>query len=145
MEILKWDKEIPIFDGRLDAHYATCDACDVFYVVGTGFCVLNYAPKYSLYQRLKTPEIQDVFVVPEARGQGVATSLITHCESVCETEMIGISVPVSPDFGAAQRLYYKLGYQPDGNGVTYDREPCPHNSRVKLDDNLCLMMVKDLS
>jgi hypothetical protein len=57
---------------------------------------------------------------------------------------VGISVPVSPDFGVAQQLYYKLGYKPDGNGVTYDRATLTHDCRVKLDENLCLMMVKDL-
>ena len=47
-------------------------------------------------------------------------------------------------FGAAQRLYCKLGYIPDGNGVTYDREAVRAGDMRAVDDLLCLMMVKAL-
>lgn len=144
MEIKKWNKIDPIFDGYLDPVYKTLDHCDVYYVDGKGYAVINHAPKYGFYQRLNIPEIQDVFVLPDYRQQGIASALIQYCEHQIEGDMVGISVPVSPNFGAAQRLYYKLGYMPDGNGVTYDRQILTHNNRVKLDDNLCLMMVKDL-
>ena len=144
MKIEKWTKVSLIFDGLLDPLYKNTDNCEVYFVEGKGFAVLNRQPKYSLYQRLGISEIQDVFVLHEFRGQGIATSLINHCEKMTADDMIGISVPVSPDFGVAQQLYYKLGYRPDGNGVTYDREPLTHNSTVKIDENLCLMMVKDL-
>lgn len=144
MKPQKWNKLDYIFEGYLDPVYIGLDYCDVFYIAGQGYAVLNHRPKYALYQRMNIPEIQDVFVLPNARGKGVATALITYCEQHCQGDMIGISVPVSPKFGAAQRLYSKLGYQPDGNGVTYDREPVSHDSRVKLDETLCLMMIKDL-
>ncbi len=144
MQIQKWNKIEVIFDGYLDNAYKTLDYCDVYFIEGQGFAVLNYEPKYSLYKRLNIPEIQDVFVLPDYRGQGISTALIKHCESLISGDMVGISVPVSPQFGVAQRLYYKLGYMPDGNGVTYDRETLQHNNSVKLDENLCLMMVKEL-
>ena len=144
MRILKWNKSDPIFEGFLDDIYKTIDHCDVYYLEGQGYTVLNHCPKYHLYQKLGIAEIQDVFVLPYHRGQGVATALIQYCETQCKGDMIGISVPVSPQFGVAQRLYAKLGYMPDGNGVTYDREPLKHNSSVKLDEHLCLMMVKNL-
>jgi GNAT superfamily N-acetyltransferase len=144
MEIKKWNKLDSIFDGYLDPIYKSNGHCDVYYVEDRGFAVLNHAPKYGLYQRLNIPEIQDVFILPEARGQGSGTALIEHCEKQVSGNMVGISVPVSPDFGVAQQLYYKLGYKPDGNGVTYDRATLTHDCRVKLDENLCLMMVKDL-
>jgi hypothetical protein len=47
-------------------------------------------------------------------------------------------------FGVAQRLYARLGYIPDGNGVTYDREIIAHNTSVRLDENLCMMLVKNI-
>lgn len=144
MNIQKWNKIDALFDSHLDPVYKTLDHCDVFYVEDKGYAVLNNAPKYALYQRLNIPEIQDVFVLPEFRGQRLAKALIQYCESQVKGEMVGISVPVSPQFGIAQRLYNKMGYIPDGNGVTYDREPCVHNSSVKLDNDLCLMMIKDL-
>ena len=144
MEIQRWNKQDTIFEGYLDDIYKILDHCDVYFVEGKGFAVLNHSPKYAPYKRLNISEIQDVFVLPDYRGKGIATALIMNCEDQVTGDMVGISVPVSPNFGTAQRLYYKLGYVPDGNGVTYDREPCIHNSSVKLDDDLCLMMVKDL-
>jgi len=57
---------------------------------------------------------------------------------------IGISVGLTIDFGPAQRLYCKLGYMPDGNGVTLDREFVDDGQPVTVNDDLCLMMVKEL-
>jgi len=144
MKIQKWNKKDIIFPQHLDEIYKNIDFCDVFYMVDKGFVVLNHQPKYSFYKRLGIPEIQDVFVLPDYRGQGIATALIQFCEKQIHGDMVGISVPISPQFGQAQRLYYKLGYKPDGNGVTYEREQVIHNTMARVDDNLCLMMVKDL-
>jgi GNAT superfamily N-acetyltransferase len=114
--------------------------------VGYGF--LNRKPKYRLYERLGIYEIQDLNVLPEHRGKGYATALIEHCEARARGEGcsdIGISVGLTRDYGPAQRLYCKLGYRPDGNGITYDRALLSHGDRVTLDDDLCLMMIKTLS
>lgn len=112
-----------------------------------GFCILNYQPRYAFYKRLNIPEIQDLNIVPNARRQGHAQSLIKHCEALVREkghEMIGVSVGLSANYGPAQRLYAKLGYHPDGNGVTYDREPVAHAAQHPVDDDLCLMLVKVL-
>lgn len=144
MKIHLWNKKDAIFDGYLDCVYQTMEHCDVYYVENMGFAVLNHQPRYAVYKRMGVPEIQDVFVMPNFRGQGVATALIIHCEQQVAGETVGISVPVSPNYGVAQRLYYKMGYMPDGNGVTYDREMVKHGDKVNLDENCCLMMVKSL-
>ena len=145
MDIQKWNKKDEIFKGLLDNSYKGIDSCYVYYIKDKGYAVLNLRPSYGLYKRLKVSEIQDIFVIPKFRRQGVAENLIRHCEDQTSSDFVGISVPVSPVFGAAQRLYYKLGYEPDGNGVTYNREPVQHESLVKLDDSLCLMMIKKLN
>jgi ribosomal protein S18 acetylase RimI-like enzyme len=112
-----------------------------------GFGVLNFDPKYSLYKRLGISEIQDLNVVPEAREQGAATSIVTALENVARdqgNEEIGICVALTKDYGPAQRLYVKLGYMPDGYGVTYDREFITAGTAYPVDDDLTLMMVKGL-
>ncbi len=112
-----------------------------------GFAMLNFTPKYALYKALDIPEIQDLNVVPGARQKGVATVIVNKCEELAEEQgktQIGISVPLNASYGPAQRLYIKLGYMPDGNGITYDREPVDAVSRYPADDDLCLMMLKDL-
>ena len=116
------------------------------YVMAYG--VLNMKPGYSLYQRLNIPEIQDLNVTPSMRRQGIGTELIRFFEHAAMAqgfEQVGISVGLTKAFGAAQRLYTTLGYIPDGFGVTYDREPVTHGEMRPIDDNLCLMMVKNLT
>ena len=112
-----------------------------------GFGILNFEPKYNLYQKLEIPEIQDLNVIPEARNQGIATALIGSVENIASDQgsvSIGISVGLTKDYGPAQRLYCKLGYVPDGNGIAYDREGVTFGVRYLADDDLCLMMIKDL-
>lgn len=114
-------------------------------IAGYGF--LNWQPKYSLYRRLDIPEIQNVHVLPDQRGKGIATQIILAAENLAKEEgrtQIGVSVGLHSDYGAAQRLYTKLGYMPDGNGITYDREAVRAGEIRPVDDELCLMMVKDL-
>lgn len=112
-----------------------------------GFGVLNFNPKYSLYKKLDIPEIQDLNVIPDMREQGIATALVEAFEEIAQdqgAEHIGISVGLTKEYGAAQRLYCKLGYIPDGNGVTYDRAFIETGRAYPVDDDLCLMMVKML-
>ncbi len=110
-----------------------------------GFCLLNWKPRYSLYRRLGIPEIQDINVIPAFRRRGIATALITRCEDVARDkkhDTIGISVGLTKDYGPAQILYAKMGYIPDGNGVTYDREGVRANASYPIDDNMSLMLLK---
>lgn len=112
-----------------------------------GFCILNFSPLYSLYKKLGYPELQDLNVVPEHRQKGLATRLVAHCENTARSrgsDGVGISVGLTKDYGPAQRLYAKMGYAPDGFGVTYERLPVSPHSLQRVDDNLCLMLVKTL-
>ena len=122
-----------------------------------GFGVLNFEPKYNLYQKLEIPEIQDLNVIPDARQQGVATMMVEAFENIARdhppspelrrtggAKQIGISVGLTKEYGPAQRLYVKLGYQPDGNGITHDRVGVVAGQSYPVNDDLCLMMVKEL-
>jgi GNAT superfamily N-acetyltransferase len=127
--------------GRREILIARAGGADI------GYGILNRQPQYALYKRLEIPEIQDLNVIPEARRQGAATVLIKALEDIARREgraHIGISVGLHADYGPAQRLYVKLGYVPDGYGVTYDRVAVSGGEIRPVDDNLCLMMVKDL-
>jgi GNAT superfamily N-acetyltransferase len=112
-----------------------------------GFCILNWNPRYGLFNKLGIPETQDLNVLPSCRRQGVATALIAYCEELSHERgctQIGISFGLHSGFGAAQRLYFKLGYMPDGNGITYDRKTVQAGEIRPVDDHLCLMLVKNL-
>lgn len=107
----------------------------------------NRFPKYTPFRRFEIPEIQDLFVHPMKRRQGLGAKLIAACEAQARAdghEEIGIGVGVMASFGSAQRLYTALGYRPDGAGVVFEREPVQEGEIRPLDDRLCLMLVKSL-
>lgn len=136
------------------AYYAEAVArpdIDVFVVtengVDAGWCLCNWGAKYDVYARLAAPEIQDLNVLPPFRRAGLATLLIGHCETKARAKHcthVGISFGLTKEYGAAQRLYFKLGYIPDGLGLMYDRKPVAYADTVKADDDLTLMLLKPL-
>jgi GNAT superfamily N-acetyltransferase len=127
--------------GLRDTYMASLNGQDV------GYVILNRKPQYPLYKKLGIPEIQDLNVLPASRRHGVGTALIEHCEIVVRKEgyaQAGIGVGLHSGYGAAQRLYVKLGYIPDGSGVSYERVNVSHGEIRPIDDELSLMMVKEL-
>ncbi|MGE4313978.1 MAG: GNAT family N-acetyltransferase [Pseudobdellovibrionaceae bacterium] len=109
--------------------------------------VLNWKPQYAPFRRLNIPEIQDIKTIPEARRNGYGEALISWCEARAKVkglDMMGLAVGVDASFGPAQKLYIKMGYEPDGGGLTYEREPVHAQTLVRVDENLCLMLVKYL-
>lgn len=112
-----------------------------------GYCVMNWAPKYGYFKVHNLPEIQDLNVLKDYREQGIGRRIIEYCEGLARDKgcaEIGIGVGLDSSYGAAQRLYIKMGYIPDGQGVSYDRKQLTHGEFKPVDDNLCLMMVKRL-
>lgn len=110
-----------------------------------GYALISWSPRYSLYKKLGIPEIQGIFIFPKFRRQGLATALIDQCERIINNkncDYVGISVALHKDAGPAQRLYAKLGYMPDGYGVTYDRQPVDPEDTMPIDDDLCIMLIK---
>lgn len=112
-----------------------------------GYVFLNWSPRYQPFRRLEIPEIQDLYVVPEFRRQGIGEALVAECERLGRERgctQMGIAVGLHAGFGSAQRLYVRLGYVPDGGGIVYDREAVRIGELRAIDDELSLMMVKDL-
>lgn len=110
-----------------------------------GGLYLNAAPKYALYQRLKVPELQDLRVAPGHRRKGVGQALVEAAENLARgagAPGIGVSVGLTAPYGAAQRLYMRMGYIPDGNGVTFERRPVEHGEKQTIGDDLALMLIK---
>lgn len=134
-----------------DSYFEQCLAHDkTIYIVKkgddiAGYTLISWSPRYSLYKKLGIPEIQDIFIFPKFRRQGLATALIGQCERIINNkncEYVGISVALHKGVGPAQRLYVKLGYMPDGYGVTYDRNPVDAGDMRPIDDDLCIMLLK---
>lgn len=135
------------------AYYEDCFARDIDVVVAVmdgkaaGYALLNWEPKYGYFKVHNLPEIQDLNVLKEHREQGIGRAIIEFCEGLVRrkgVDTMGIGVGLDSSFGAAQRLYIKMGYIPDGQGVSYDRKQLSRGDFKPVDDNLCLMMTKRL-
>ncbi|MBA3236993.1 MAG: GNAT family N-acetyltransferase [Parachlamydiaceae bacterium] len=108
--------------------------------------LLRYS-EYPLFRDKKIPEINDVWIYDQYRKKGFGTCLINHFEKLAQGEhytQIGIGVGLYQDYGAAQKLYFELGYKPDGRGVTYKGKTGIPGESYPLDDDLILWLVKSL-
>lgn len=93
------------------------------------------------------PEINAIWIDEDHRKQGLGTALIEWLEDLAGHEgynQMGIGVGLYHDYGPAQRLYFQLGYIPDGNGITYKGQPTVAGQTYPLDDDLLLWLVKIL-
>ncbi|HYL92629.1 MAG TPA: GNAT family N-acetyltransferase [Alphaproteobacteria bacterium] len=119
---------------------ATVDA------VFAGYVTINWRPAYPGFAELKTPEIQDLNVLPAFRRRGIASRLLDLAEEKVaqRSSIVGIGVGLHAGYNAAQRLYVLRGYVPDGRGVTYRDQYVGEYVPVMLDDDLVLHLTKQL-
>lgn len=113
-----------------------------------GYGNLLPSSEYPHFKQNGIPEINDVWVYEESRKKGIATALIAHLEQLAKQEgyaAIGIGVGLYRDYGAAQRLYFRLGYQPDGEGITYKHAAVIPGEKYPIDDDLILWLTKHLA
>jgi GrpB-like predicted nucleotidyltransferase (UPF0157 family)/GNAT superfamily N-acetyltransferase len=91
-----------------------------------GYGTLVWRPRYRPFRNQGIPEVVDLNTRRPWRRRGIATAIIFCCGQLARRQgrrAIGISVGTSPDYAAARRLYPKLGFVPDGRGVTrHDKE-----------------------
>lgn len=112
-----------------------------------GYVLLNWQPLYPTFKRLGIPEVQDLNVVPGERRQGIGGLLVEWCEGAARAagrKEIGIAVGLDSRYGAAQRLYVRRGYIPDGAGASYDDIPVAPGEMRPIDDLMTLRLVKSL-
>ena len=120
---------VAAFDGRL-----------------AGYVTVNWRPSYAGFVDQNIPEIQDLNVVTAYRRKGVASHLLDRAEAEVagRSSVVGIGVGLHPGYNAAQRLYVKRGYIPDGRGITYRNEFVDEGTQVRLDDDLVMHFTKRL-
>lgn len=108
---------------------------------------LVWASQNPSFRSAGIPEIQDLVVAEGHRRTGLGTRLIRALETRAKATgcpQVGIGVGLYSDYGNAQRLYWSLGYVPDGQGVSYKNVVVPPMSTVALDDDLVLWLVREL-
>jgi len=111
-----------------------------------GYLTICWTSTYPPFQEAQIPEIVDFNVLPKYRRQGIGTALMDKAESEIAkaSNIAGIGVGMTPDYGAAQRLYILRGYIPDGRGL-YHRNHYPvYGEQVTVDDDLAIFLTKEL-
>lgn len=109
-----------------------------------GYVTVKWVSDYSSFREREIPEISDLNVLKKQQKQGIGKFLIKAAEKTIFTKsnLAGLGVGLLPDYGAAQKLYSKLGYKPDGLGITYQNRRCEYHSQVEVNDDLILWMIK---
>ena len=111
----------------------------------TGFVTIKWQSHYPPFAQKRIPEISDLRVLPAFRRRGVATVLVDEAEKRIfeRSPTAGIGVGMYADYGAAQRMYVRRGYVPDGLGLHYKAEPVKPGQDVRVDDDLILYFTKE--
>jgi len=111
-----------------------------------GYCTLLWESKYPGFRDANIPEVSDLNVLPSFRNRGIGSRLLDAVEAVAAERcaVVGLGVGLYSDYGAAQRLYVRRGYVPDGGGIMYDNSPVEPGSEIRIDDDATLMLVHSL-
>jgi GNAT superfamily N-acetyltransferase len=149
---LGWDKPASQYEGYLAEQEAGTRT--LFFAFDSdnphqfiGYITIIWEAHYPPDFRARNiPEIADFNVLPDFRRRGIGTQLMDAAEScVAErADIVGIGVGMTPDYGAAQRLYVKRGYIPDGTGLHSPTGQVQHGESVVVDDGLILYFTKHL-
>ena len=92
------------------------------------------------------PELSDFNVFEPFRNQGIGNQLLEEAEKRVKLVSIKVSLGVGlhSGYGAAQRLYIKRGYIPDGTGVWYQNHQPAMNAVCEDIGELVLYLSKNL-
>jgi GNAT superfamily N-acetyltransferase len=114
--------------------------------VFAGYLNVLWQSGYPPFAEAQIPEINDFNVLPTVRRQGIGTALMAEAERViaAQSPVAGIGVGMTADYGAAQRLYVRRGYVPDGRGLMTHERPVVNGESVPVDDGLALYLTKPL-
>jgi GNAT superfamily N-acetyltransferase len=112
----------------------------------SGYLTICWQSGYGRFREKKIPEVMDFNVLPKFRRMGIGTALMDRAETEIAkvSSVAGIGVGMTPDYGAAQRLYVLRGYVPDGHGLYYHCRPIQYGDSLKVDDDLVLYLTKEL-
>jgi GNAT superfamily N-acetyltransferase len=111
-----------------------------------GYLTICWESSYQPFFVQSIPEIADFNVLPQFRRTGVGTQLMNTAEHEIArvNPVAGIGVGMTPDYGAAQRLYILRGYVPDGLGLHWKDHHVHYGDEIKVDDELALYLTKEL-
>ncbi len=111
-----------------------------------GYVTILWTSDYTPFRERGIPEIVDLNVLIRYRKMGIASLLLDEAEKRIRliSKFVGIGVGLFQDYGAAQRLYVKRGYVPDGKGIWTKDRHIGYGEKVIIDDDVALYLIKEL-
>jgi GNAT superfamily N-acetyltransferase len=111
-----------------------------------GYITVRWESEYEPFRREGIPFIHHLEVFPEFQRRGIGSGLMDAAEGMIATRSrkACICVGLWSAYGAAQRLYVKRGYVPDGRGVCDGHRPLEPGERVEIGHHLLLWFTKEL-
>jgi len=145
---LGWDKPASQYARYLAEQEAGTRTVFVAFVENqfAGYVTVLWKSGYPPFRDGNIPEIADFNVLPHLRRQCIGRRLMDAAEaSVAERfPVVGIGVGLFADYGAAQRMYVKRGYIPDGRGIFTQGHFVQYGESVVIDDEPALYFTKHL-
>lgn len=111
-----------------------------------GYVTIEWKPEYLPFRERSIPEIADLNVLMKFQKKGIGTRLMESAEDLISkrSDTAGIRVGLTSDYGAAQRLYFKRGYVPDGHGISQRGKFLVYGDTIVIDDDLTIGFTKAL-
>lgn len=143
-----WHKENSLYEqyyseqesGQREVFVATIDGAVA------GYATLLKKDSTGPFKEKNTPVICDFNVLIKCQRQGIGTAIMDHIEARVKeySPEICLGVGLHSGYGAAQRMYVKRGYIPDGSGVWYQERILEQYAPCANDDDLILYLSKKL-
>ncbi|MCR4703954.1 MAG: GNAT family N-acetyltransferase [Saccharofermentans sp.] len=142
LEIAGYIKRLKdVSEGKCIALTAVYEGCPAGYVYV--YLCANEGP----FKEKNWPIIVDFNVLKKYQRIGIGNKLMDVAEQVASqyADTVCLGVGLCESYGAAQRMYVKRGYVPDGSGVWYQGKQCIQYETVcTVDDDLILFLLKKL-
>lgn len=146
---LGWDKPASQYEKYLLEQEAGQRVVLVAFLNGefAGYVTVVWRSQYPAFAIPNIPEIVDFNVLPKFRRQGIGAALMDEAEKrvAARSNVVGLGVGMTSDYGSAQRMYAKRGYLPDGRGLHSRGQPIQYGQSVPVDDDLVLYLTKTFS
>lgn len=111
-----------------------------------GYLTIVWESPDPVFRARHIPEIKDFNVLSRFRSRGIGSALMDRAEAMIaeRSAVAGLGVGLHSGYGAAQKLYARRGYIPDGAGVVIAGKSVPEGAEMRLDDDAVLRMTKTL-
>ena len=111
-----------------------------------GYLTIQWESDYPPFRAAGIPEVVDFNVLKKYQRRGIGTLLMDEAERRIAqvSSQAGIGFGLYADYGAAQILYIRRGYIPDGQGLVYEGKQQGYGTSVTVDDGLVLYLLKSL-